>query len=218
MLRKAGFGDGAYHRPNEPASVLAATLAEEQDDPVMKWYADALAESSEKNENKWREWYIEDVYETLLAAAPSRTRREPPAKLDGSRYFADVGWVAMHSALGDAANDVWALFKSSRFGSYSHSHADQNTFQFYAYGRPIAIDGGYHPALGSPHDGLYTRQTRAHNGILVNGRGQPPTTWDAAGRIEEFRREGIITLTRGQAADAYNTPQTPADPEPLEEI
>src|SRR5437868_10714754 len=119
---QGGFGDGAYHRPNEPASVLAATLAEEQNDPVMKWYADALAESSEKNENKWREWYTEDVYETLLAAAPSRTRPESPAKLDGSRYFADVGWVAMHSALGDAANDVWALFKSSRFGSYSHSH------------------------------------------------------------------------------------------------
>jgi hypothetical protein len=134
----------------------------------------------------------------------------PPATLDGSRYFADVGWVAMHSALGDASNDVWALFKSSRFGSYSHSHADQNTFQFYAYGRPIALDGGYHPALGSPHDALYSRQTRAHNGILVNGRGQPPTTWDAAGRIEEFRREGILTLARGQAAEAYNTPQTRA--------
>jgi len=134
---------------------------------------------------------------------------EPPSRLDGSKYLADIGWVAMHSALGDAANDVWALFKSSSRGSYSHSHADQNSFQLYAYGRAFAIDSGYYPAYGSPHDNLYTRQTRAHNLILVNGRGQPTHTWEASGDITEYRREGIVTLVRGEAGDAYNHPQTP---------
>jgi hypothetical protein len=204
---RGGFGDGAYHRPMESAGVLADTLAETYRDPVLKWYGQGVARTGERNESTWREWYMEDVYETLYSAAPSTLRPEPPAKLDGSRYFSDVGWVAMHSDLGDERNDTWAMFKASRFGSSSHSHADQNTFQLYAYGRSLAIEAGYHPAVASPHDGLYTRQTRAHNGILVNGRGQPPMLWEAAGRIEQYKREGIVTLARGQAAEAYNVPQ-----------
>ena len=62
----------------------------------------------------------------IQPAAAGEPKTEPPTKLDGSRFFADIGWVTMHSALGDAEEDVWALFKSSRFGSFSHSHADQN--------------------------------------------------------------------------------------------
>jgi hypothetical protein len=115
----------------------------------------------------------------------------------------------MHSALGDPENDVWALFKSSRFGSFSHSHADQNTFQLNAYGHALAIDSGYYPWYDSPHDNLWTRQTRAHNGILVNGRGQPPHTWAAGGQIESFEHNGLITVVRGEAASAYNLEQQP---------
>jgi hypothetical protein len=155
----------------------------------------------------WREWLIEDVG-AVVRARPGMGKGEvrPPTGLDGSLHLADIGWVAMHSALGEAENDVWALFKASRFGSFSHSHADQNTFQLNAYGRPLLIDSGYYPWMGSPHDQLWTRQTRAHNGVLVNGRGQPPGTWAANGEIELFEREGPVTLVRGQAARAYNEP------------
>jgi hypothetical protein len=204
---RGGFGDGAYHRPNESGGVLVDTLADAYRDPVLKWQAKGVAEIGERNQTKWREWFAEDVYATLKAADPSTIQPESPSKLDGSRYLSDIGWVAMHSALGDAESDVWALFKSSGRGSYSHSHADQNSFQLYAYGRALAVDSGYYPAYGSPHDNLYTRQTLAHNGILVNGRGQATHTWDAAGDIQEYKREGIITLVRGEAAEAYNYPQ-----------
>jgi hypothetical protein len=101
---------------------------------------------------------------------------------------------------------VWVLFKSSRFGSFSHSHADQNTFQLNAWGEALAIDSGYYPSYGSPHHTLWTRQTRAHNGVLVNGRGQAPYNWEASGRIEKFVDQGLVTLVRGQAGDAYNIP------------
>jgi hypothetical protein len=129
-------------------------------------------------------------------------------KLDGSRFFTDIGWVAMHSALGDAKEDVWALFKSSRFGSFSHGHADQNSFQLNAFGRALLIDSGYYPWYGSPHDQLWTRQTKAHNAVLVNGRGQPPFNWAANGTIEDYIRQGMVTMARGQAAKAYNIPQS----------
>jgi hypothetical protein len=205
---RGGFGDGAYHPPNESGGILVDTLADAHCDAVLKWQARGVAAMGETNQTKWREWFAEDLYETLKAADASTLQPEPPAKLDGSKYLTDIGWVAMHSALGDAANDVWALFKSSSRGSYSHSHADQNSFQLYAYGRALAIDAGYYPAYGSPHDNLFTRQTRAHNGILVNGRGQPSHTWEASGDIREYKREGIVTLVRAEAGQAYNYPQT----------
>jgi hypothetical protein len=96
---------------------------------------------------------------------------------------------------------------SSRFGSFSHSHADQNTFQLNAYGRALVIDSGYYPWYGSPHDHLWTRLTKAHHGILVNGRGQPPFEWAANGTIEDYIRQGVVTIARGQAAKGYNLPQ-----------
>ena len=201
------FGDGAYHPPGELSGLLVDFLANTFRDPVLKWQAQEVLRSGEKNETRWREWFMEDVISTWRAAADAEPRETPPTALDGSRYFRDIGWVAMHSALGDAKNDVWALFKSSSFGSYSHSHADQNSFLLNAYGQALAIDSGYYPSYGTPHDNLWTRQTVAHNDILINGRGQPPHTWAAAGEIESYERHGIVTLVRGEAAKAYNLPQ-----------
>jgi hypothetical protein len=207
---RGAFGDGGDRGPGESQQILVERFADAFDDPVLRWHAQSIPVAAPTREkNQWREWLVEDAG-AILRAKPASLKSEakPPAELDGSRHLTDIGWAAMHSALGDAENDVWVLFKSSRFGSFSHSHADQNTFQVNAYGRPLLIDSGYYPWYGSAHDGLWTRQTRAHNGILVNGRGQPPHSWAAGGRIEAFERHGIVTLARGQAAEAYNFPQT----------
>lgn len=204
---RGAFGDGGYHPPGEVGGLLTDALAEVCGDPVLKWQAEQTLTVGEKNTTRWREWFTEDVFATLRSHTPSAVQPRPPTDLDGARYLPDIGWIAMHSALGDANNDVWVLFKANRLGSYSHSHADQNTFQLNAYGRALAIDSGYYPSYGTPHDNLWTRQTKAHNGILVNGRGQPPFTWDASGQIESYERHGVVTLVRGQAASAYNLPQ-----------
>ena len=148
---------------------------------------------------------MEDVA-AVLGAVPAGIESRPPTELPGSRWLRDIGWVAMHSDLGVAENDVWALFKSSRYGSISHSHADQNSFQLNAYGEPLLIDSGYYPWYGSPHHTLWARQTRAHNAVLVNGRGQGNFSMEASGRIESFRHTGKLTLVRAEAGAAYNVP------------
>ncbi len=207
--RRGAFGDDD-EPPGETEARLVDFLADSFRDPILKWYAQSIPLPVEATE--WqgfhREWFLEDAVSVWREAArPAGLTPKPPGELDGSRHFPDIGWAAMHSALGDAKNDVWALFKASRFGSFSHSHGDQNTFQLNAYGRALLIDTGYYPWYDSPHDALWTRQTRAHNAILVNGRGQPPHTWAAGGRIEAFERHGPVTIVRGQAASAYNLPQ-----------
>ena len=207
---RGAFGDGGDHGPSEITRVLMDRLAEACHDPILKWHAETIPHPAPSGPtDPWRQWYIDDVM-SIVTSQPEAAKLQPspPTGLDGSRHFSSIGWVAMHSALGDAQNDVWALFKSSRFGSFSHSHGDQNTFQLNAYGYALAIDSGYYPAYGSPHDTLWTRQTRAHNGILVNGRGQPPFRWDAQGAVDVYERHGQVTVVRGQAAGAYNLPLT----------
>jgi uncharacterized protein DUF4962/heparinase II/III-like protein len=204
---RAAFGDDSYSPPTKPEQMLVDFLADSLRDPILKWQAESIRVPPEMAADP-DDWYIWDVVSICRAADTLRSiHPESPTKLDGSRLFSDIGWAVMHSALGDAYNDVWAMFKASRFGSFSHSHGDQNTFLLNAFGQALAIETGYYPEYGPPHDELWTRQTKAHNGILVNGRGQPPYTWAAAGQIESFERHGFTTVVRGQAADAYNLPQ-----------
>ncbi len=205
------FGDGGDGKPSLHEKLLIDYLAEVFQDPLIKWHAASIRPETPKvtyagEERQWNEWFIEDVV-SAWRAGTSQIRPQAPPGERVSRYAADIGWVAMHTALGDPEKDAWALFKSSRFGSFSHSHGDQNTFQFNAWGQALAIDSGYYPFYGSPHHTLWTRQTRAHCGVLVNGRGQPPYDWDANGRIELYEDHGLVTVVRGQAAQAYN--QTP---------
>jgi len=209
--QRGAFGDGSERGPGGGHRRLVERFSDAFDDPVLRWYAQSIPVRSAPTQGGRGEFGIESVGSVLRMRPGGEGERktEPPAKLDGSRFFTDIGWAAMHSALGDATEDVWVLFKSSRFGSFSHSHADQNTFQLNAYGRALLIDSGYYPWYGSPHDSLWTRQTRAHNGVLVNGRGQPIHTWAAGGRIEDYQRQGIVTVVRGQTGPAYNFPQTP---------
>ncbi len=209
---RGAFGDGSDRGPGAGQRGILERLAEAFDDPVLRWTAQSIPSRQQRGGSQRgtpAQFGIENVGSVLRIgpAGGGEPKVEPPVKLDGSRFFTDIGWVAMHSALGDAKDDVWALFKSSRFGSFSHSHADQNSFQLNAYGRGLLIDSGYYPWYGSPHDQLWTRQTRAHNAVLVNGRGQPPFEWAANGTIEDYIREGVVTMARGQAAKAYNIPQ-----------
>ena len=148
---------------------------------------------------------MEDVV-AILSVLPSDLEPHSPAGLPQAKLLKDIGWAAMHSDLGNAENDVWALFKSSPYGSFSHSHADQNSFQVNAYGKALIIDSGYYPWYGSPHHNLWTRMTRAHNSILINGRGQSYGTMEASGTIEEFEHTEALTTVTGECARAYNLP------------
>ncbi|MEA1997460.1 MAG: DUF4962 domain-containing protein, partial [Gemmatimonadota bacterium] len=211
--KRGGFGDHGEAAPNLPEKLLIRKFALATGDPVLLWQSRNI-ELDDNIESKlqvvpgqvdWKQWFIDDVV-AVLSAEPAGLDVQPPYRLPGSKWLRDIGWTAMHSALGDADNDVWVLFKSSRYGSFSHSHADQNSFQLNAYGEPLLIDSGYYPWYGSPHHNLWTRQTRAHNAILVGGRGHAVYSMEADGRIELFRQTGKLTLVMGDATRAYNVP------------
>ncbi|MFC1613971.1 heparinase II/III-family protein, partial [Gemmatimonadota bacterium] len=210
---RGGFGDHGEAAPGLTEKLLIGKYALAFQDPVLLWQAKKIDYDDSymsrlqvlPEQMDWKEWFVEDVV-AVINAAPAGFRPQPPTELPRAKWLKDIGWVAMHSALGDADNDVWVLFKSSRYGSFSHSHADQNSFQVNAYGRALLIDSGYYPWYGSPHHTLWTRQTRAHNAVLINGRGQASSSMAARGTIEHFEQSGNLTVATAECAGAYNVP------------
>ena len=136
---------------------------------------------------------------------------EPLSGLPDARHFRGVGWVSMHSALGRPEEDIMLSFKSSPYGSFSHSHADQNSFILNAYGEQLAINAGYREYHRSQMHKYYTRQTLSKNNILINLRGQEVQDKNATGRIVRFGTGERFVWTTGEAAVAFNTLQPETD-------
>lgn len=134
----------------------------------------------------------------------------PLAELPPHRYFADVGWVSMHSALGRPDDDIQLTFRASPYGSFSHSHADQLGFILNAYGEGLAINSAYREYHNSPHHEQWTRQSRSKNVVLLDDIGQKAKSKEATGKITRFEQAGRTVWTTGDATAAYQA----AQPEP----
>lgn len=145
------------------------------------------------------EYLIRDFVASNLPEVPAK----PLSELPQSRYFKDIGWVGMHSKLGDPCKDIHLSFKSSPYGSISHSHADQNAFILNAWGKELAINSGYREFHRSKQHKYYTRQTESKNAILIDLRGQGVQNKNSSGKITLFEEGERYTRTIGQAATAY---------------
>ncbi len=140
----------------------------------------------------------------LYRKSQTPVRARDLAELPRSRYFADIGWVAIHSKLGSKADDIMLGFKSSPYGSASHSFSDQNSFVLNAFGEPLAISSGYREWYGSPHHDSWTRTTQAKNAVLFGGQGQPIKDPTASGTITHFYTGQNYDFTSGDAVKAYS--------------
>lgn len=187
------FGDGAEGSWPAIWAAQAKVYAAHYSSPLAEWYA--------------RNQFGEDATSFSLLVAPRRqwdtvSAQFPPWTPDAA-HIQSTGWVAMHSALGDRARTS-IYFKSSPFGSFNHSHADQNSFVVNAKGRPLAIDSGYYDFYGSPHWIDWYKQTRAHNAITFDGgKGQLCDTIAARGQVVHYATTPTHDITTGDAVVAY---------------
>ena len=131
----------------------------------------------------------------------------PLEKLPPDRFFRDVGWVALHSALGRPADDIQVTFVSSPYGSFSHSHGHQDAFILNAYGESLAINSAYREFHRSPFHKGWTWQTKSKNDLLIDGLGQKPQDKAATGKITRFEEGERTVWTTGDATVAYQTMQ-----------
>jgi acetyl esterase/lipase len=142
----------------------------------------------------------------IVSSKPLPSAR-PLSELPQQRFFGDVGWVSLHSALGQPNDDIQVTFKSSPYGSFSHSHADQNAFILNAFGEGLAINSAYREFHRSPHHKEWTWQTKSKNDLLIDGLGQRAQDKTATGKITRFETQDRFVWTTGDATTAYQTMQ-----------
>lgn len=186
--------------------------------PTMKYagYTDAAARIFQ---NPYAAWYSKEVAKGLnqdIAAEAEfrwfRIQRTNKIALPNiseafdfpqAAHFPDVGVSYMHTSLEDIENNLMLSATSSPFGAMGHAHAEQNNFNIAFGGKRLFYNSGYRPKMADPHHQGWHKHTRGHNGILIDGEGQP---FDAGayGWMPRFLHGKEISYAVGDASNAYS--------------
>ena len=186
------FGDGSETKP-DPRVFHA--FAQRLVNPRANWYQSKLGG-------------IEDGMQVLEAPYPMPIAGNTVfAAPSNENYYPSIGWVAIHSDIGNTNRSSF-YFKSSPYGSFNHSHGDQNGLLLSVAGQPLLIKSGWYDWYGSPQWTDWYHQTRSQNAITFDGgKGQL-----VDGYREQLQRNGKITAwavnpnydyAEGDATPAY---------------
>lgn len=208
----SAFGDGA--EVSDLYKYFAANHyrlhAQMTRDPVDAWYWQA-------NPANFRSPNQPQIWQLLLLGVDAAPLPAPRAPDQHSWYSADAGLAAVHI---DAARSqrTSLFFRSSRFGAFNHSHADQNSVVYVSQGQPLLINSGYYPYYDSPHHKAVTRATRYQNALTFDGgigqseRGpnnakptEPVHSMDASGALVHAEDRGQLAVLTGDATAAYRS-------------
>jgi len=191
---------GKYIRPNLTYVSLADLFFRFTGNQNAAWYATQVMKTlkSELSEDHHSRWFrIQHSY--LLEPPDANTEFDMPQ----AAVFPDVGVAYMNTSLENAETNLMLSIRSSPFGSLGHTHADQNTFNLAFGGERLFYNTGYRPAMGDPHFLADYKHTRGHNGIMIDGMGQPFNA-GAYGFIPRFLHGEQISYAVGDASNAYS--------------
>ena len=193
----AGFGDGNERQPVPDRQRLAFAdfLARETGNPYAAWYVNHC------QRNLRRDFELR-LYRMARSEKTYSDNKQLPEDRGNALWLEDIGEVVAHSALQNTNRNLFLSFRSSPFGSGSHTLADQNSFNLHFRGVPVYRSTGYYLNFSDAHNLMSYRHTRAHNSILVDGIGQPFTT-RAYGKITRMLNGETITYAVGDASNAY---------------
>ncbi|MEO7496902.1 MAG: heparinase II/III family protein [Massilia sp.] len=186
------FGDGSDTKPDARVfHAFAARMAT----PRAAWYVNKLGG-------------IQDALALLRAPYPlpvlDAGRLLPPSN---SAYFPSIGWAAMHSDISSPGRTS-VYFKSSPYGSFSHSHGDQNALLLTVAGQPLLIKAGWYDWFGSPYWTDWYHQTKSQNAVTVDGgQGQLVDGYreqlQRNGKVTSFAAQPTYDFIEGDAQPAY---------------
>lgn len=192
----AGFGDGHEQMNPKPLRIRSAyadMLARETGDPYAAWYSSLNDRYPDEPETRFYR----------MACGKSRpANADLPADAPEAVWFEDSGEFLANSDLRDPDSNLSLSFRSSPFGSGSHTHSNQNAFNLHFRGVPVYRSAGHYMNFQDPHNLLQYRHTRGHNTVLVNGIGQPFTS-GAYGQILETVADDGFAYALGDASNAY---------------
>ena len=126
-------------------------------------------------------------------------------KLPDAEIFPQVGVAYLNSDINNISQNLMLSIKSSPFGAQlAHTHAEHNTFNIAYKGKRIFYNTGYRPWQGAPHSVGWYNHTQGHNGILINGEGQPYDS-GSYGFLPRFIRGNQLSYVLGDGSHAYES-------------
>ena len=186
-----GFGDLSYGRPSSSWRAFVEYYARQARNGYWYWWT-----------LQWQGRPETGILGFLHSTLPPIDPR-PPVDLPPSKVFEGIGVASLHLTILNSSRDVHFLFKSSPYGSQSHGHNPQNSFQLNAYGESLLTTCVYRDWHGSPFHTKWCWSTRAHNAILVNEKGQIEHTSSPVGRITNWQFGSDYDYLVGNATAAY---------------
>jgi hypothetical protein len=187
------FGDGSETKP-DPRVFRAFALR--MVNPRANWYAANLVGGPEDGMSVLEAPYPMPIVGNSVKSPPSN-----------EAYYPSIGWVAIHSNIGDT-NRTSLYFKSSPYGSFNHSHGDQNGLLLSAGGQPLLMKAGWYDWYGSPYWTDWYHQTRSQNAVTFDGgKGQLVNGYreqlQRNGRITGFSVTSAYDYSEGDATPSY---------------
>jgi len=192
--------------------------------------ANIMAFSSSFCNNGYAEWYYQKYFKNYLHDGNREFRiisktnngaagTVSPIGLPLARHFTGSGFAIARNTWNDVDNSsvypTILIFKSMPYLIYNHDHLDQNSLTL-NYKGPLLIDAGtYNDDYNSTYWKEYYTQTKAHNALLIDNKGQTATprnedTLSGPDGIKKVSRpssqDGI--WIKGNATEAYGSPVT----------
>ena len=176
------------------------------------WYLDELKRNDPGTEMAFYNygWWDLNFDELVYQHDYGTVAASSPSELPTMRWFKGIGWVAIQHKMDVPDEHIQFVFKSSPFGSISHSHGDQNAFCLAGFGEDLAIQSGYYVAFNSSMHQKWRRQTHSKNAILINGKGQyagkdKAQAMQSTGKITIAEDRGDHIYFQGDATAAYQS-------------
>ncbi len=192
-----GFGDLNAKRTAEKNAELMSVITAQAHNGHWQWYVERLGGAYPAS------GYYQPDYIRFVRGVLPKVEAVPPDDLPTSRLFHGTGQAYLNSNLTDAKTNVQVVFKSSPFGTQSHSYEANNSFLLWAYGKRLLIRTGRRDGYGSKHHRDWMWSTRSVNNITVNGYGQAKHTSKAQGKISAFKTTPSMDIVIGEAGQAY---------------
>ena len=158
MLYSINFGDS--HKGTTAESSLMLLYALGFQDSNILWYINQIKQGQNRDG-----YFINRPMGFLYTPELDNAPKVPDLKK--SQLFSDFGWATMRNSW--KKDETMLAVKSGH--TWNHSHADANSFILFHKGEDILKEAGrcWYP---NPEYRNYFFQSRAHNVVLFNGKGQ----------------------------------------------
>ncbi|QPM92412.1 DUF4962 domain-containing protein [Pseudooceanicola algae] len=210
--RRATFGDDSTQGdlPCIKTGLNLRQYAGVTGNGAYQWYCEENLRLNPGTEGAFYNWGWWDTNFDEMAFRTDYPKVEATPPEGGMRHFKGIGWVGIQHAMDKPDEHIQFVFKSSSYGSVSHSHGDQNAFCMAAFGEDLAIQSGYYVAFNSSMHQVWRRQTVSKNAILIDGKGQyagkdKARAMQSTGKIVAAEEHEDHIYIHGDATAAYRT-------------